>query len=519
MRAIGGSLLAFSLLVSTARADDIALTAARSGPTSVDLFWSGGAPHFQVYRGGTAPGLNTYSNVIATISGSSYTDAAATGSLLYYLVTGAHCLTATDCPAAPDECSEATCTQGECGTTFRPFGYIVSNQTPGDCRTSICDGSGGFTHQNEDSDVPVDGNACTSDLCTVGVPTNPPAPDGTPCSDGSCEAGACASTLTVVRVGDGVGALSSSAAPVFLERRSITGAVLSTLSLPTLVNGANQPCTLAGTAASEGGLTRSADGAWLALAAYAASPGIANVSSSTSGTINRVVCRINAAGNVDSSSRLNTAFSSTNVRSATTSDGSAFWVSGGSGGVWYLPLGTTGGTQILTNPSNMRWVGIANSQLYGDSGSTNFTSVLQIGNGLPTTAGQTTTLLPGLPSTGASPYGFVLFDVNSAVVGLDLLYIADDRAVPTGGIQKWTFDGTTWTLVTTFNSGLTASVRGLAAYRQSDGSIALFATTTETSVNRIVRFFDDFVNQSPTATVLATSPTNMLFRGVAISPH
>jgi hypothetical protein len=167
----------------------------------------------------------------------------------------------------------------------------------------------------------------------------------------------------------------------------------------------------------------------------------------------------------------------------------------------------------------MRWVGIANSQLYGDSGSTNFTSVLQIGNGLPTTAGQTTTLLPGLPSTGASPYGFVLFDVNSAVVGLDLLYIADDRAVPTGGIQKWTFDGTTWTLVTTFNSGLTASVRGLAAYRQSDGSIALFATTTETSVNRIVRFFDDFVNQSPTATVLATSPTNMLFRGVAISPH
>ena len=86
-----------------------------------------------------------------------------------------------------------------------------------------------------------------------------------------------------------------------------------------------------------------------------------------------------------------------------------------------------------------------------------------------------------------------------------------------GGIQKWTFDGTTWTQITTFNSGITVGLRGLAAAKLPDGTIGLFATTAD-ATNSLVRFIDDFVH-IPTATVLATAPNRYAFRGVAISPH
>src|SRR5262245_5901432 len=48
--------------------------------------------------------------------------------------------------------------------------------------------------------------------------------------------------------------------------------------------------------------------------------------------------------------------------------------------------------------------------------STTFQSVFTIGSGLPTTAGQTASVLPGLPmSSGPSPYGFLLLDRDAGV--------------------------------------------------------------------------------------------------------
>jgi hypothetical protein len=36
------------------------------------------------------------------------------------------------------------------------------------------------------------------------------------------------------------------------------------------------------------------------------------------------------------------------------------------------------------------------------------------GTGIPTTAGQTTTNLPGFPTSGGSPYGFFFADLDAA---------------------------------------------------------------------------------------------------------
>ena len=45
---------------------------------------------------------------------------------------------------------------------------------PGDCKVLECDGSGTAVSVEDDTDLPVDGNACTDDVCTAGTPSNPP---------------------------------------------------------------------------------------------------------------------------------------------------------------------------------------------------------------------------------------------------------------------------------------------------------------------------------------------------------
>jgi hypothetical protein len=329
--------------------------------------------------------------------------------------------------------------------------------------------------------------------------------------------------LFVVRLGDGSAALDSSATAVFIDRLRIDGTSFgSPIALPTAVSGNNQPFTLSGTAGSEGGLSLSVNGKYVTLAGYAAPPGTASVSSSMTSAIARLVARVDAAGNVDTTTRLTKAFSANNVRGATSIDGTAFWVAGngstGTAGVQYAVLGATDSTQVLATPSNCRLVGIAGGQLYVTSGSSGYTAVLSVGSGAPTMTGAAGQLLPGMAATGASPYAFALFDLNANIPGLDTLYVSDDRSATSGGgIQKWTFDGAKWTLATTLNQGLSGGVRGLAGAVTGSG-VTLIATTTETSNNHLVAVVDDG-SSNPAFSVIADAPMNTLFRGVVIAPQ
>jgi hypothetical protein len=107
------------------------------------------------------------------------------------------CLTANDCPGADSECQTRTCTAGACGVSFTPAGTAVAAQTDGDCKKNQCDGAGSLAVVPDGTDLPVDGNACTTDVCTAGVPSNPPVSLGTSCTGGVCNAaGACVGCLT-----------------------------------------------------------------------------------------------------------------------------------------------------------------------------------------------------------------------------------------------------------------------------------------------------------------------------------
>jgi hypothetical protein len=95
------------------------------------------------------------------------------------------CKVATDCPGTDDDCQQRTCTAGVCDVSFTANGTPTTTQTTGDCQKSLCDGAGNASVVNDDTDPLVDGDPCTDDVCTAGVPSNPPAAAKTPCSSGT----------------------------------------------------------------------------------------------------------------------------------------------------------------------------------------------------------------------------------------------------------------------------------------------------------------------------------------------
>jgi hypothetical protein len=102
------------------------------------------------------------------------------------------CVVANDCPGQDTECLKRACNAGVCGTIPTTLGTPVSSQTAGDCKLVVCDGAGSTTTQNADLDLANDNNACTTDVCTAGVPSHPQVSDGASCgASGACLNGAC----------------------------------------------------------------------------------------------------------------------------------------------------------------------------------------------------------------------------------------------------------------------------------------------------------------------------------------
>ena len=440
------------------------------------------------------------------------------------------CVTAANCPGTDTLCRQRTCLgNGMCGHTDAAAGAAAEPDAANNCKKAVCDGSGATMSAVDDTDLPVDGNACTSDVCTNGVVSNPSLPPGTTCAaDGSkaCDATPACNALTfrVVRVGTGTGALGDNSTEAFVEERRIDGSLVGTVTLPTAPSGTTppvqQPLTMSGLATSEGGLSLSADGRYLMLAGYGTAPGMPMVIMSASATVNRVAGRIDIAGNVDTSTAFPASFSGNNVRSAASTDGLEIWIAGaggGTGGVWYNVFqAITGATHTLLTPTSVRCVSIFGNQLYGTQNADPY--VFKIGLSTPTAANQAADGLDGVATTGTStnPYAIAALDLPGGFAGIDTLYVAEADL----GIRKYkTSDGTNWsppTIAPLLNISGNNGFRGVAAYA-TGGTVTLMATTAET-LNRLVVFVDNGTS-TPTGTAVAISASNRVFRGVAVSPH
>ncbi|MEQ1573000.1 MAG: ExeM/NucH family extracellular endonuclease [Vicinamibacterales bacterium] len=318
--------------------------------------------------------------------------------------------------------------------------------------------------------------------------------------------------IVVYRVGDGAAALSSAGTAVFLDEYTPTGTLVQSIAMPTTASGLNFPLVASGSATSEGLLTRSADGSYLLLTGYAAAPGTAGVATSTAASVLRVVGRVDGAGTVDTSTGLTGFFSGSNPRGVASSDGNSLWVTGGNGGVGYTTFGSVvAPTVVSSTVTNLRGIHIFDNQLYISTASGSAVRVGTVGTGLPTTAGNTITNLPGFPSSGGGPYGFFLADLTDVVPGVDTLYVADDGG---NGLRKYSLSGGSWIL----NEAITGTYRGLSGV-VSGTTVTLYATQ---SANALVGFTDtagyNAAFSSTTSTILAAAATNTAFRGVALAP-
>lgn len=313
--------------------------------------------------------------------------------------------------------------------------------------------------------------------------------------------------LVVVRVGDGVAALSSAATAVFLDEYTPTGTLVQSIPMPTVASGANQPFTNAGSATSEGFLNLSGNGFFLTLAGYAAAPGTPAIVATPSATTPRVIARVDLSGSIDTTTAVTDAYSAGNIRAAVATDGFSFWTSGtatGTGGIRRVPYGSTTSTGLNAGaPTNCRVVGIYHGQLYTTSASGNFLGLASVGSGISSVPGQSIAMLPGMPAASVTPtpsaYDYWFQDPST-------VFVADDRTVVTGGgIQKWTLSGGTWTLQYTLAG--TVGCRGISGRRVA-GVTTLYATTGANLVSVVDAGAGSVVN------AIATAATNTGLRGI-----
>lgn len=345
--------------------------------------------------------------------------------------------------------------------------------------------------------------------------------------DRSLMAGLTAGNVVVERIGNGSTTLSGAAAQVNVLELSPSGTVVQTLS--SQFTGSNLQ-TDSGSATSNGYLNL--NGQYLAVPGYNSAVGTASVAGlntkvtqTIDGTTGDVASRVLHPTNT-------TIFGANNYRSAIATGSSSFYAtgngSGTSGGVWYydgsgfVQVGSTSST------TNLRNVEIYGNQLFVSTGA-GTPGIYSVGTGTPTNSGNA--LSPLITESGMNPFGFVLFDTDNNGT-LDRAYIADERTSnASGGINRFDFDGTTWNRTSAFRFNTTTgllsdatssvvSIRGLSgSYDSASGTTTLYATTTETTNNRLIRLLD--VNSTPwttatTFTTLANAGANYVFRGLDV---
>lgn len=164
----------------------------------------------------------------------------------------------------------------------------------------------------------------------------------------------------------------------------------------------------------------------------------------------------------------------------------------------------------MTNLNNLE---IYDGQLFASNRSGTNPGVWSVGSGLPTASGNTMTELFSSPSV----YGFYLADLNPSVPGLDTAYVADD----TKGIEKFTFNGSTWTQVGTAVGGTAAAYRGMTGEVTANG-VQLFLTGQGTNPG-VYGYADNSgfggsLTGTPTLIAALPNATNEVFRGIDFVP-
>jgi hypothetical protein len=228
--------------------------------------------------------------------------------------------------------------------------------------------------------------------------------------------------LVVVRRGDGSASLGSANTLVFLDEINSLGQLVQSIAMPNTDASGTHILGMSGTAGTEGQINLSVDGRYLTLGGFDTLIGTPSITGTTAGNVKRTVARVDALGNIDTSTTLASADGAvpTNIRSVASTDGSQLWVgsddasSTADSGINYATIGSSSPTQVGPNLSTERDNAIYYGQLYASTNDkTNQTQVVTI-----TATGGSFTLTYGGQTTGSIPYNETAANVQADLVGL-----------------------------------------------------------------------------------------------------
>lgn len=323
--------------------------------------------------------------------------------------------------------------------------------------------------------------------------------------------------VVVYRVGDGASALSNAATAVFLDEFTPAGNKVQSVALPTTSSGNQKRLTAAGLSVSEGQITRTQDGRYVAVTGYDAAPGSTgpggvSLTASAPSSVKRVVGLVDGNATVDTSTTLSEAGAPYIVRSAAAIDASRLWVSGGNGGIRSLRFGEDGAAPV-TEDANLGQLNLVNGALL--AGSAESSKLVRAGDSAPTST-VSFSPLSGIDDHSLV-FGYTPLDLTAADfagTGADTIYVANG-ASGGGAIDKYRFDGSTWTKV---GSKPVEGLLGLVASKNGSG-VSLIATTTGSLVGIVESNASSNSFTIDSTTKLSDAPVNTEFRGVALAPQ
>ncbi len=346
--------------------------------------------------------------------------------------------------------------------------------------------------------------------------------------------------LVVLRTGDGLPSVSGTAVPVsllqfnLLDTNQTPSYILNMPIVPSTQNGVNRALTLGATSVAEGDLSLSQNGEYLVLAGFNAAPNTAAVANTN---VEGVVAKVNALGIIHTKTSYNrsNAYIAGSLRSACTVDGNAFWTAGSSSSsittLRYIQSDSTNATGVpITATGSIgttRTAIIAGNQLYCSANSQGI-KLATIGVGLPISAGQSVTNLPGLPSGTIEPYGYQFLDLSNVEPGLDVLYMAcigGPTLSDSSGLFKFSKVGGIWVS----NGYITGNARALACLKTCNNFTDIYITrsdgkTTKPNALVVLRDVSGYNGNLPSNTslqqskILAEAGSNYFFNGVCFSP-
>jgi hypothetical protein len=325
--------------------------------------------------------------------------------------------------------------------------------------------------------------------------------------------------LAVMRVGDGVEALSSSGNSVFIDQYATSGSQANPYNFFSIPNSGATALIQAGSSSSEGMLTRDGNSGLVFMGYNSPILASGSIVSSSGTTVPRVVGRVSSTGDYGIVYSSSTAFSGSNPRAAVADASGNYWgVGAGSStanrGVYYFGPSTATFIHNGTGSISPRDVELIDGNLLFSGAPTSGTRGVFGYTGTPTTS-QGATIPPVVINTGAtsSPYDFV---INSA---LGIAYVADDTAGTGGGVQRYAWVGGAWTLQYTLSTGATSGARGLAVDFSNTSDPLVYVTTSETSsttANRLGVFSD--TGSGASFNLLASAPAGEQFKGLEFAP-